>query len=170
MGKDDPPAPLVKGRTLARLIRNARLQLIDAEYGNSSIASRDTHATGVGIELRSLEVHRLARFDDHEGWDDPAVLPGQCRVDELSPSSCPADFQLTSDAELNCRILANAGNADVLAYNPNEPPARPSRRGGLWSTAILRSSPSCLFLRVGNVLGGVIREVDHRLRSIDFKT
>ena len=28
---------------------------------------------------------------------------------------CPADFQLTSDAELNCRILANAGNADVLA-------------------------------------------------------
>ena len=72
MGKDDPPAPLVKGRTLARLIRNARLQFIGAENGNSSIASRDTHATGVGIGLRSLEVHRLGRFDDREGWDDPA--------------------------------------------------------------------------------------------------
>ena len=72
MGKDDPPAPLDKGRTLARLIRNARLQLIDAENGNSSIASRDTHATGVGIGLRRLEVHRPGRFDDREGWDDPA--------------------------------------------------------------------------------------------------
>ena len=57
-----------------------------------------------------------------------------------------------------------------LRFNRNEPPARPTRRGGPWSTAILRSSSSRLFLRVGNVLGGVIREVDHHLRSIDFKT
>jgi hypothetical protein len=116
MGKDDPPAPLVKGRTLARLIRNARLQLIDAENGNSSIASRDTHATGVGIGL-----HRLGRFDDRE--DGTSLHDGNagpcCRnsveLDELSPPFCTADFHLTSDAELNRRILANVGNADVPA-------------------------------------------------------
>jgi len=63
----------------------------------------------------------LRRLDDREGWtilhDGNAGLC--CRdsveLDELSPSLCPADSQLTSDAELNCRILANAGNADVLA-------------------------------------------------------
>jgi hypothetical protein len=43
------------------------------------------------------------------------AAPDSVELDELSPSFCPADFQLTSDAELNCRILANVGNADVLA-------------------------------------------------------
>src|SRR5271155_2808840 len=56
-----------------------------------------------------------------------------------------------------------------LRFNRNEPPARPTRRGSPWSTAILRSSSSCLFLRVGDVLGGAIREVDHHPRSIDSK-
>ncbi|MFZ0208500.1 MAG: hypothetical protein WAL59_20740 [Roseiarcus sp.] len=33
------------------------------------------------------------------------------------PYALPSSFQLTSDAELNCRILANAGDADVLAVH-----------------------------------------------------
>jgi hypothetical protein len=50
----------------------------------------------------------------HDGNAGPCY-GDSVELDELSPSFCPADSQLTSDAELNWRILANAGNADVLA-------------------------------------------------------
>jgi hypothetical protein len=64
------------------------------------------------------------------GWEDSTTArdgtilhdgnAGLCcrdsvELDELSPPLCTADFPLTSDAELNCCILANVGNADVLA-------------------------------------------------------
>src|ERR1700759_769055 len=74
MGKDDPRAPLKRTPQRDSF----------ATLGCNLLAPRmGTHQSRQGLPrnrrrdwTKSLEVHRLGRFDDREGWDDPAVLPG----------------------------------------------------------------------------------------------
>jgi hypothetical protein len=111
MGRDDPLVPPVNGRILARLIPNARLQMIDD--GHLFMVTRPIETGWRSKHSSATNEANGRRSDDCSGYK---VAPNTDPFLKCVPRYSLQKFAVASDRRRCCIALESASEHDLLAF------------------------------------------------------